>query len=586
MSFSRRTPLHCLLAALSFLPAGCAPVQVRTPAQAPVREHAIQGGESQSITLEVAAGQFLGLVVEQGRVDVVVELFDPEKKMVMATDSPDDWFWEEELAWVAERSGTHRIVVRPYHDDAAPERYRLRMDGPRALRPGDQVRLEAVREMVAAHALIENKEREAERLGHLERALPLWQDLGERRREAEVLHQMGGRLFELDRQEESAERFHRAAAIWESLGLPDRRVWSLLEAGHVDQMLLREEESLGHLEEGLAFARKTGIRELEVQALYLLGRFHEKSPRAAAGYLESALRLARELGNGLVEMRALHYLGYSYGELAEHQEALRYYEGALALTRRRQERGLEAATLNNIGLLYDDLGDTERALRFYEQALGVSDKLEDISYATALNNQARTLERLDPVRARELYERTLALCEKIGARELRATALNNLALLDLSTGNPSSALRRSLEALQLAAGYQDVEIDVRRALGIAHLRLGDLDSSRRELEAALALSRERQDRVRESQVIAVLARTERSAGDPRRALELLEEGVDILEGSAPRSWRWSCGRASSPPGRTSTSSARTRSWLSTARIRTRASMRWRCARTSRPAPAA
>ncbi|HWN42206.1 MAG TPA: CHAT domain-containing tetratricopeptide repeat protein [Thermoanaerobaculia bacterium] len=481
------------------------------------------------MAVELAAGDFLGIVVEQEGIDLVVEIRDPDGKTAVEVDGPDYGWWEEELAWVAERSGTHEVVVRALLPNAAPGTYRLRLNGPRAPRPEDQVRLQAAGEMREAHALIGQTGKDAERLGHLERALPLWQSLGERRREAEVLHQMGGRLFELHRHQESAERFHQAVAIWEELGLPDRRVWSLLEAGHADQILLREKEGLGHLEEGLAFARRTGIRALEVQALYLLGGFHEKSPRTAAGYLESALRLARDLGDELVEMRALHYLGNLYGDLAEPQEALRSYEEALELARRLQQPRLEAGTLNNMGLLYDDLGDMERAIRFYEQALAIRDMPEDF-HAIVLNNQARAQERVAPARARELYERTLALCEKIGARKLQATALNNLALLDLSMGDASSSLRRSRQALELAAGVnQDVEIDVRRALGMAHRQLGDLESSRRELEAALALSRERQDRVRESQLIPLLARTARSAGDPRRALELLEQGVGILE---------------------------------------------------------
>ena len=510
-----------LLLALLF--DGCA-------AQADPRQRPIRGGEPpHTLDVELAAGEFLGIVIEQEGIDLVVELHDPAGIKVVEMDSPDNWFWEEELAWVAERPGTHRLVVRPLLPRAAPGSYRLRQDGPRPPRPEDFARVEAVREMLAAHADFGKKGTEAAQLAHLDRALPLWRRLGERRREAEVLHQIGGRLLELGRHPESAERYHQAVGIWEELGLPDRRAWSLLAAGRLDHLLLREEEALGHLEEGLAFARRSGIRDLEVEALYRLGCFHENAPRTAVGFLEAALKLARELGNGLVEMRALHYLGNAYGDLAEKQKALGFYQEALTLAGRLGDSALAATTLNNIGLLYDDLGDTDRAIRSYEAALEAVGTPDDAFHATVLNNQARVLEKVDPSRARELYGRTLELGEKSGARHLRATALNNLALLDLNAGNPAGALRRSQEALRLAAGRQDVEIDVRRALGLAHRRLGDLDSARRELEAALALSRERQDGVRESQVIPELARTERDAGNPRQALDLLERGVEILE---------------------------------------------------------
>lgn len=516
-----------LLAALLLpLPAGCAsPAPVHAAPRRPIR-----GGEPpHTYDVELAAGDFLGIVVEQEGIDVVVELRDPDGRKVVEMDGPDYWLWEEELAWVAERSGTWEVAVRALDADERPGHYSLRQDGPRAPTPEDQVRLQATREMLAAHSLIAAPGRDAERLAHLERALALWRDLGERRREAEVLHQMGGRLFALRRYQESAERFHQAVAILGELGLSDRRVWSLLEAGHVDPFLRREEEGLRHLQEGLEFARAAaGNQHLEVHALYQLGHIHEKSPRTAVGYLKSALRLARELGIELVELRALHYLGNAYGDLAEHQEALRSYEEALPLAHRLRELGLAASTLNNMGLLYDDLGDTERAIRLYDEALAIPGTAPDV-HAAVLNNQARALERAAPARARELYERSLALCEKIGDRKLQATALNNLALLDLSEGEPSSALERSRRALELAEGHKDEEIDIRRALGIAYRQLGELEPSRKELKQALDLSGKRQDDVRKSQVIVALARTEKSAGDLQGALELLQEGFEILE---------------------------------------------------------
>lgn len=498
-------------------------------AQADPRQRPIRGGEPpHTLDIELAAGEFLGIVVEQEGIDLFVELLGPDGRPATTVDSTDDWFWEEELAWVAERPGTHRLVIRPLLPRAAGS-YRLRQDGPRPARPEDLVRVEAVREMRAAHADYGKRGTEAAQLAHLERALPLWRRLGERRREAEVLHQIGGRLFDLGRRQESAERYHQAVDVWQELGLPDRRAWSLLAAGRLDHLLLREEEALGHLEEGLAFAERSGIRELEVEALYRLGCFHASDPRTAVRFLEPALRLARDLGYELVEMRALHYLGNAYDDLALKQEALRSYEKALEIAGRLGDSLLAATTLNNMGLLYDDLGDTERAISSYEEALAVRGTADDDFHATVLNNQARALEKVDPARARELYGRTLELGRKSGARHLQAAALNNLALLDLGGREPASALRRSQEALRLAAGHRDVEIDVRRALGLAHRELGHLEPARRELKAALDLSRERQDGVRESRVIPALARTERDAGNPRGALDLLDRGVEILE---------------------------------------------------------
>jgi CHAT domain-containing protein len=537
MSFSRRTAFHCLLAALSFLPAGLpaetAPARACPRLHARVLESAIREGEVRRLPFQLSAGEYLGIVVEQGGIDVVLELFDPLGNKVLEMDSPDFWWWEEEIALVAGVSGTYRLEIRPF-PNMAPGVYRARIDGPRAPRGDDAVRIEAVRERIAAHV-----HQGQERLGHLEAALRLWRTLGERRREAETLHQMMETLGDLGRPVEAAGRFQEALALWEELDLPAQRAWTLSESSRPGKGFLPREEGLEHLEEALGFAARVGSAFLDHHILcFGLGSLHE--PRAALPYLERSLQVARDAGDRNLEMRSLYQLGYALDDLSEKQEALRNYEEALRICRELQAVRTDldpflANVLNSLGHLYVSLGHWERAAEHLQQALELSRKSQDTTKeAAALNNLALVYERLDPAKARELYERSLTLVRsnRQGAnRQGEVRTMNNLAFLDLRTENPSSALERSRSALSLAlaAGDEESESHVRQAMGIAHRKLGNLDAARQELETALHLARKRQDRFRQSQVIPELARTARLARDLPQAAALLEEGIRLLE---------------------------------------------------------
>lgn len=509
-----------LLAGVLALLQGHAP-----PRRCPAQELPIRAGESGRFSFTLAPGDYLGIVVEQVEIDVTLELFDPRGRKIEESDRNDRWLWEEEMALLAERPGSYELRVTASNEYSPPGSYRIRVDGPRRAREGDRARLAALRAMHDARkAYLQDEET---RLAHLEKALRLWSELGNERRQAEILYQMGDALNRLGRYEKSVERFQQSIALWEKIGIPDRRAWTLLELGRPKAALFREREARAHLEEVLTFARQEKLEQLELAALYKLGRLLVQQPRAAVSYLEPALQLARELGDREMELRVGYQLGYTYDDLAEKQEALRQLEHALELARELKDDWHQSNSLNNLGFLYASLGHKEKAVECYTEALRLSQD-DAHTQAATLNNLALIYESGDPARARKMHERVLALGRERGDEEFQSVAMNNLAFLEIRAGKPARALRLSREALRLAKGNKILECPARQALGIAHRELGQLSASRDELEAALALSRERY-REREVGIIPELARTELKAGELRRALRLLESGIQLVE---------------------------------------------------------
>ncbi|HET9227919.1 MAG TPA: tetratricopeptide repeat protein, partial [Thermoanaerobaculia bacterium] len=508
MILFRRTALPCLLAAMSLLAA-------RQPDQI-----SIQGGETRVLTLEAEAGQYLGIVVEQDRIDLVIELLDPQGKTLATVDGPDYWMWEEEISLITEASGPYQLKIRPLDEKPAPGAYRVRIDGPREPRDADRLRLDALRAMASARAA-------GERVEDLDQAIRMWRTLGDRRREAEALHRAMEALGGLGRGAEAAERFDRAVQLWQELGLPMQQAWTVLESTRGDKGFFRGEKARLHMEDALKLARQAGSRFVEVRALHALGLFHEREPRTAVTYLQEAERLAPEAGVRSQQMSVLYQLGYTYDDLAEKQDALRCYEAALELSKELQNTETRVNTLNSLGHLYASLGHWEMAAEHLEQALELSEDAR--KKAAALNNLALVYENLDPAKARENYRLALDLGREAGDREIQAKAIGNLALLDLREGDACSALELSRGALSLTEGDPASESHLRYVMGRAWRLLGDLEASRKELQTALAISRERQDRAQSAKMIEQLARTEIKAGKLLRARDLLGEGIDLLE---------------------------------------------------------
>ncbi len=513
--------LASLLLPLAVLQAGTPPEPER-PWPPSTERTPIQPEEVHVWTFDMTAGDFLDVVVAQDGIDVVVELFEGPNR-ILEVDSPDECLcWQEEASFKAERSGTYRLVVYPYNKQAAPGHYTIRADGPRPFRPEDSTRIDAFQEMEQATAEFVKHGRQEVRLEHLARALDLWRQLDDRRHQAEVLFQMGTTANDLQRTEEASRYFHRSLDVWDQLGLVRQRAWTLWSAAQTDMVLLHEDHAKSHVDERIRLVQRLGDQVLLQRVLHDAGNLFKSDPHVAVEYFEKAYRLAQEIGASRQELLASYELGRSYDDLGEKQKALPYYENARDLADQQHELGIKANVLNGLGLFYASLGQTDKAIEYYNQSLKINEK-----QTATLNNLALIKEKLDPDESRRLYQQILDLGPETSNQEAQAAALSNMALLEARIGNPARALELGDEALNLKV--KRFEIPSLQAKGMARRRMGELDSSRRDLERALDLSRQRQDRVRESMVILQLARTVLKQEDLHATLDLLKSGIGIVE---------------------------------------------------------
>lgn len=257
--------------------------------------------------------------------------------------------------------------------------------------------------------------------------------------------------------------------------------------------------------------------------------------RLADGDVASGVRLVEQLHDSLWQL----------GQLRECRDLL--------------ERAWEASADDPYGIfelsgamsrVYRSLGEHDRAIEAMERGLALADELEGDQRrgrAAALNNLGRLeLDRGNREKARELLQSALELAstlpissseDQAWRRGLLARVMFNLATLELEPREMNLARRwldrrAELSPLEASDGLEVVdELDAQRLLAMIERATGNLDREREILEQAIAQA----DTVfREPQVMPALLRSDLAeaflrAGDPLRAMALLNEALKIME---------------------------------------------------------
>src|SRR6478735_10933785 len=71
----------------------------------------LRGGEGRAFVIDLDAGDFLHIVVEQRGADVGVRLTGPDGTELTSIDSPNSTDGPEPLVWISSSTGTYRIDV-------------------------------------------------------------------------------------------------------------------------------------------------------------------------------------------------------------------------------------------------------------------------------------------------------------------------------------------------------------------------------------------------------------------------------------------------------------------------------------------
>jgi CHAT domain-containing protein/uncharacterized protein HemY len=444
-------------------------------------EREIAGEEVHTYEVSVSAGQYLYVVVDEARANVIARLFGPDGKALLEVDSI--WRGKEHVTWVAETSGTHRLEVTPRTTEAPKERYAISLKDLRDATAKDRVRV------LAEQTLLEGQ------------TISLRDEAGESQLAA-------------------MQKFEQARDLFQQVGASDRVIVSLMRIGYILGTLTQYQKALDIYNQALSLSRNVGDRRQETLALFNTGAILSElgeQQRAIDVYLqvlpvEKALGFSSQLtyiNLGVANLpigeyqKALEYfnqaeamgssakgicgIGTTYFSMGEYQTALEFLNQALETSRKTRNPYIEAESLMNIGSTYFALGEFNSALKAFNEVLPLHRKMQDGAYEAATLAYIGEVHqnRLEHRTALDYYIQALTLARAGGYFQQEADILPMLGDAYRYLGERQKAAEIYNSVLQMSAVIPDGEIKSLYGLAALALEEGRLREARIRIESAI-----------------------------------------------------------------------------------------------------
>ena len=425
----------------------------------------LQAKETHVFQAPLSPGQYMHVSVNQIGIDVVVRLFDPNRVLLIQRDSPNSKYGPEKVSAVAQLSGSHYVVVCGAENQPAGA-YQLTLDGPRPATPADDRRVIAEQAYYQAAKLSAQRSRTA--------------------------------------LESAVEYYKESANIWRELGDPNEEGYALSNLGDLYRDLRLFNESETNLQAALNLLRAASDVSGQAYVLNSWGAtYRELGSDLSKGFekYEEAIALRRSIGDRWGEAQLRNNFGLLHSRLGQNREAVEQLKPARLLWRELGARDQEMNTLNNLATANLNSGKLNEAFEQFEEVLDFCSQIAgpcrpepfvQNSLGVIYDTWAQ------PNKALEKYNLALELYQKTNAdtRTFQATTLDNLGLLYAGLDDPGAALERFEEALKLCLELKTPgkEAVTRSNIGYAQILLDNLPEAFKQLDQALLLSRETDER--------------------------------------------------------------------------------------------
>lgn len=570
------------LGALQLACAGAAPASAPRAAEevspapqalrlaAPVERELSGDGRAEHL-LDLEAGWYARVVIDQKRLNVKAALLGPGGETLVSTDVPSGWTEPERLSLITPVAGVYRLAVGLHDPKAAAGLYKVVLEELRPAVAEDADRVTAEKALAEIKLLRAEGQDEGKQkaLARAEEALSLWRKIedrtgeidilfeigllqpaeeaaatfteakrlsaaaGDRRREAWASRYMGGCQIVKDPQE-ALRSFGDALAIWVDLGDSGEQAEVLQAIGAAYLRQSSNDEARSAFQRALALAQEAKAPLLAASAWNAIAtiELNEGEGEKALEHAKNALRLAEELDSPSVQAAALTTMGSVYRRWGELPAAQKHFSEALAINRRSGSSADVAKVLVHLFSVYQDLGEMERALQEYNQVLVIHRAAGDKGWETnTLMSIGQVHLKLgDPQTALSSFESALAI--SLGKNPKHAGfALHSIGVARLALGQTAEAVEALEKALPLRREARDLhgEASTLVELGGAYQKQGDLERGESSLRQGLDLARRMDSWYVEASALLGLARLGRDRGDLEGALREIRQAISILE---------------------------------------------------------
>jgi CHAT domain-containing protein len=201
-------------------------------------------------------------------------------------------------------------------------------------------------------------------LGYFNKALPLYNQIGERGGAALVLNDMGPAFAGVGQKQKALESYNKALDTWRALGSREGEALTLNNIGRLYRDLGQHQTALDYYNQALPVWRETGNRSGEALALSDMGRAYADlgQPQKALDYANQALPIFRETGSRRGEAMTLNNMGREHSDLDDASEAMKLDLQSLAIWREIKDQRNEAGCLMTIGRAYSQMKQVDFSL--------------------------------------------------------------------------------------------------------------------------------------------------------------------------------------------------------------------------------
>ncbi|MGQ4619431.1 alpha/beta fold hydrolase [Nocardia sp. R7R-8] len=374
-----------------------------------------------------------------------------------------------------------------------------------------------------------------------QQALDIHRDIGNRRGEADSLHQLGRIRYSLDEYPLAQELFQQALDIHRDIRNRRGEADSLHQLGGIRYSLDEYPLAQELFQQALDIHRDIRNRRGEAAALHSLGMIHsrlDKNP-LAQDLFQQALDIYRDIGNRRGEADSLHSLGVIHSRLNEHPVADQQYRQALNIYRDIGNRRGEADSLHSLGMIRSALDEYPLALELVQQALDIYRDIGD------RRGEADSLHQLGGIRsaldeyplALELIQQALDIYRDIGDRRGQADSLRALGLIRSALGEYPLALELVQQALDIHRdiGNRRGEADSLHMLGVIRYALDEYPLAEELYQQALDIYRDIGNRSGEAASLNSLGVIRYVLKEYLLAQELFQQALDIYRDIGNRS---------------------------------------------------
>ncbi|XWK87599.1 MAG: tetratricopeptide repeat protein [Phormidium sp.] len=291
-----------------------------------------------------------------------------------------------------------------------------------------------------------------------------------RKVEADRLLQQGAQQLETGQFREALQPWQQALAIYREIGDLKREGNVLGNLGNAYYSLGDYRKAIEYYQQSLAIFREIGDRQGEGYVLGRLGFVYDALGKysKAIEYQQQSLAILREIRDRKGEENGLSNLIKAYILLGNYWKAIEYYQQVLTMAREIGDRQSEGATLGNLGITYLFLGDYRKAIEYNQQSIAILQEIgerEKKRIGIALGNLGIAYNFLgDYPLAIEYQQQSLAIARETGDRKGEAEALNNLGAFFYKSGNLAEAEKTLFQGIEVSESLRE--------------RLGDDDANK------------------------------------------------------------------------------------------------------------